>query len=74
MILTLDNLASRYHCLPSEALERGTTLDLHVLDISARWNRYQHDLADGKVKKEKSMPTQDEMFAMIKQVREQHGT
>jgi hypothetical protein len=70
MILTLDNLAARYHCLPSEALARSTTFDLYVLDIGARWSNYQHEKSNGKssVKKE---PTQDEMLAMIQRVKEQ---
>lgn len=41
MMLSLDNLAHRYSILPSEALMRGTTLDLRVLDVSARWQQHQ---------------------------------
>jgi len=68
MILSLDNLAHRYHCLPSEALERGATFDFYVLDISTKWARYQADKAEGKVPASK-MPTEQEMLAMIKRVR-----
>jgi hypothetical protein len=70
MILTLDNLAARYHCLPSEALARSSTFDLYVLDVGARWTNYQHEKANSKsaVKKE---PTQEEMMAMIQRVKEQ---
>ena len=50
MILTLDNLAERYKMLPSEALDRATTFDLYVLDVSSRWVKYQHELADNKSK------------------------
>lgn len=70
MMLTLDNLAMRYHCLPSEAMSRATTFDLKVLDVSAKWSRYQSDLAEGKVPLEKKYNlTQDKMLDMIKQVR-----
>ena len=41
MMLSLDNLAHRYSILPSEALMKGTTLDLRVLDVSARWQNHQ---------------------------------
>jgi hypothetical protein len=41
MMLSLDNLAHRYSVLPTEALMRGTTLDLRVLDVSARWQQHQ---------------------------------
>ena len=68
MMLTLDNLASRYHCLPSEALARSSTFDLVVLDISAKWARHQQDVAEGRTPSGK-LPSQDEMKAMIAQVR-----
>jgi hypothetical protein len=74
MFLTLDNLAHRYNCLPSEALARGTTFDLYVLDISARYQTHlmekeKHGIngAPGV----RRMPTQEEMINMIKRVRGQ---
>lgn len=48
MVLTLDNLAHRYNCLPSQALANATTLDLYVLDVSAKWSKYQNDKAESK--------------------------
>jgi len=45
MLVTIDNLASRYHCLPSEALARATTFDLRVLDVGARWSNYKEELS-----------------------------
>ena len=68
MVLTLDNLAHRYSCLPSEAMRRGNTFDLYVLDVSAKWNKHQQEKADGKTSSA-NKPTQAEMLAMIKQVR-----
>mgnify|MGYP003652637814 CR=1 FL=1 len=52
-LITLDNLAHRYSCLPSEALTRGTTLDLLVLHTSARYQEFQsggQTTAEKKVK------------------------
>ena len=68
MVLTLHNLADKYKCLPSEALQRGNTLDLYVLDVSTKWINYQQDKAAGKVPKVKT-PSQAEMLAMIERVR-----
>lgn len=70
MILSLDNLASRYHQLPSQALATATTFDLYVLDVSSRWVKYQQGLADGTVERQTPKLTQDEMLAMIKKVKE----
>ena len=71
MVLTLDNLAHRYKCLPSEALARATTLDLHVLDVSAKWSKYQSDKAEGKTSATITPNlSQEEMLAMINRVKE----
>ena len=48
MVITLDNLAHRYNCLPSEALARANTFDLYVLDVSTKWFKYQNEQANGK--------------------------
>lgn len=68
MVLTLNNLAEKYKCLPSEALERGNTFDLYVLDISTKWLKHQQDKADGKVTEAPAL-TQDQMQEMIQRVR-----
>lgn len=71
LFLTLDNLATRYHCLPSEALSRANTLDLYVLDVSAKWAKYQSELAEGKTPAtSRSKPSQEQMLEMIKKVKE----
>lgn len=70
MMITLDNLAHRYNCLPSEALSRATTLDLKVLDISARWSNRQRDIAEGKDSATLTPDLSiDEMKSMIARVR-----
>lgn len=72
MFLTLDNLAKRYGCLPSEALRRADTLDLYVLDLGGKWARYQQEQADGKVSNRKSHKlTQAEMQAMLDRVKKE---
>lgn len=72
LLLSLDNLAHRYNLLPSEALERATTFDLKVLDVSAKWSRRQQEIAAG-IRPEKEPPklSQEQMLAMIARTREQ---
>jgi hypothetical protein len=77
MILTLDRLAERYHCLPSEALARGTTFDLHVMDTTSRHQRYQqtraeleYNLKSGRTQPV-APPSEEQMQAMINRVRGQ---
>lgn len=41
MMLTVDNMAERYSMLPSEVLVRADTLDLEILDISAKFSHYK---------------------------------
>ena len=41
MMLTLDNMAERYSLLPSEILRRADTLDLEILDVSAKFSHYK---------------------------------
>jgi hypothetical protein len=67
MVLTLDNLATRYHCLPSEAMAKGSTFDLYVLDVSAKWSKRQQDISEGKTVEHTL--TQDDMFKMIARAR-----
>jgi hypothetical protein len=48
MLLTLHNLAKTYKLLPSEALARANTFDLYVLDVYARYLKYQDNKTQGK--------------------------
>lgn len=52
MLITLDNLAHRYNCLPSEALERCTTFDLKVLDTSTKWHNYKVEQENARMNPE----------------------
>lgn len=64
MLLTIDNLATRYHVLPSEAARNADTFDLIVLDLSSKWNKRQHEIqANGGIEPTPEL-TQEQM-AMI---------
>jgi len=73
MILTLDNLAHRYSLLPSEVLDRASTFDMFVIDVSAKYQAHQMDEEQrrhrGQVAAPKRMPTQEEMLDMMERVR-----
>lgn len=74
MMVSLDNLAHRYGMLPSEALARATTLDLHILDVGSKYVNYQQQRAEqektGIINPPKRPQlTQEQMMDMIKQVR-----
>lgn len=72
MLLTLDNLAHRYQLLPSEALERASTFDLYVLDLSTRWVKYQQEQSnDGLLgKKPGHNLSQEQMLSMVQRAKE----
>jgi hypothetical protein len=76
MLLTIDNLACRYHVLPSEAMARASTFDLHVMDTAARHQRYQQQCAEleqnlksGRTRPV-APPNQEQMQAMLARVKE----
>jgi hypothetical protein len=67
MVLTLDNLAHRYGVLPSEAMARATTFDIYVLDVSAKWLKYQNSQEEGGSPKHKL--SQQQLLDMMKSVK-----
>lgn len=70
MLITLDNLAHRYQCLPSQALEQGTTFDLRVLEVATRWHNRQQQQADsGQVARTSPRLSESEMQAMLARTR-----
>lgn len=71
MYLTLDNLAHRYSLLPSEVLERASTLDLYILDLGTRYKNYQHEVAANDGRKPSPKLTTEQMMAMMQRVKEQ---
>jgi hypothetical protein len=68
LAITLDNLAHRYNCLPSYALDNATTLDLYVLDVSSRWNKHQNERANGEASSA-SRPNEAEMLKMLERAK-----
>ncbi len=74
MVITLDNLAHRYNCLPSEALARANTFDLYVLDLSTKWVKYRNDVQEGRAPGPSSKQlTVEQMQAMIARTRSKDG-
>lgn len=71
MLLTLHNLAKTYKMLPSEALARATTFDLHILDTFHRYSKYQEAKNAGKAApiKPKNF-SQEQLKAMLKRAKE----
>jgi len=71
MLLTVHNLAERYGLLPSEAMARASTFDLHILDLSSRYERYKHEQSEsGQGAPKVPKLSVEEMQAMIKRARE----
>jgi len=68
LAITLDNLAHRYNCLPSQALIHASTLDLYVLDVSSRWYKFQQDKASGAIDSQ-PRPSEVEMLKMVERVK-----
>lgn len=67
MRLTIGNIAEKYHYLPSIVLREADTFDLHIADLSNRYENYKQELRDGKVKPKEL--SQQEMLNMIKKVK-----
>lgn len=72
-MITIDNMASRYHMLPSEALEKATTFDLKVLDVSARWTNKKYQEQETGQSKSTQLSV-DQMKNMMDQVRKKNET
>lgn len=76
--MSLDNLAHRYGCLPSEALARATTFDLKVLHTANKFREYH---AGGTTDSEKRIKyqannnplTTEQMLEMSRKAKEQHN-
>lgn len=66
----LDAMASRYHRLPSELIDRATTFDLLVLETALAYHK-SRDTPSGK-------PTpnvkQQDLKAMLEAVRSKRGS
>lgn len=49
MILTIDQLATRYGMLPSEIMQRATTFDLVMMDATLGFQKYHREREAGVV-------------------------
>lgn len=68
MILALDNLSTRYHCLPSEVLATATTFDLRVSEIATMWFNRQNN-PEEYAAAQRARLTETDMQSMIDRVR-----
>lgn len=58
--------------LPSEVLAKADTLDLHILDLSGRWQRYQREQQEGKVSNHRKVNySQEQLIDMVNRVKAQ---
>jgi len=64
-ILMLDTMANRYHLLPTEIVDRGSSLDAYVLTNALDYYRRQREDKPSKPKL-----SVDEMLAMVRAVKE----
>lgn len=69
LMLTVDKMAQRYGLLPTEVLDRATTLDLAILDVSERYQQYITKKHQGKLTLNQPNLSQDEMKSMIAAVK-----
>ena len=71
-ILLIDSIATRYHCLPSEIIDRGDTFDVFIINSALEIQKWMTDAEEarrgGKPRPPKKM-SQEEMLAMIERAR-----
>lgn len=72
LLITVDNLSTRYNKLPSQILAEATTFDLLVANTGLQWQQKQQEDAEaereGRPKAQKI--SQAEMFEMLRRVKE----
>jgi len=68
-MITIDNLASRYHLLPSDVLSKANSFDLEVLNISSRWERHKFEQQNPDIKKESPKLSVEQMQEMLNKVK-----
>lgn len=64
-------MATRYHLLPSEVMERASTLDIYVMETALSWQKYNEDQASAKANGHPPTPalSQKQMQEMLDRVR-----
>lgn len=80
-ILMIDAVASRYHCMPSEVISRGDTLDLFILNTALAIQNYHAEQERAKAKGKPTAPRNykpEDLQAMLDRVnkgsKEQSGS
>jgi hypothetical protein len=72
--LSLDFVAKRYGCLPSQVLKSGDNIDIKIAALAIDYENYitnkEKDRADGKVTTDLSV---EEMTQMLNTVRNKDG-
>ena len=68
MLITLHTLAKTYKMLPSEALDKGSTFDLYVMDTFHRYQLYLESKEKGGAPLAPRL-SQEQMKSMIDKVR-----
>lgn len=76
-VLMLDTIASRYHCLPSEVVERADTFDIFIvntaLGLHAKAREEEERRANRKGPPVAPRLTQEQMEAMLASVDNKNG-
>lgn len=75
-MVMIDNVATRYHKLPSEILAGATTFDLLVANTGSLWEQKQREDAEARSSGKTQAPrapklSQAQMLDMLKRAREQ---
>ena len=68
----IDKIASRYHLLPSEVLERASTFDLKVLDIGMRYVTVAEQKRNGTYVPPVKKHTQEELMEILNKTKNGH--
>jgi len=69
MVVSIDKLASRYHLLPSEVLDRATTFDLYCMDIGIRYTHVEEQKRKGTYKPSKPNISSEEMKSLLERTK-----
>lgn len=73
----LDTIASRYHCLPSEVVDRADTFDIYIvntaLDLHAKAREREERRTNTKGPPTAPRLTQEQMQAMLDEVDKKNG-
>lgn len=72
MALTLDFVSKRYGKLPSEMLEVGSSIDVHIAEIAVEYENYLYKKERGDISVNVPKMSQEQMQAMIDRVKNEN--